>query len=601
MKLFTLSPQAKPRVVVLLPENICNQGAVNFLLTKLIQPLGMDIKDFAFAGAFVPEKGKVKKAQFDEEWNTLKEYLEMYSITNIAVGNVDYYQNLTGDKKMMLNIGRTLDGFKEAEGYTIIPILNPVILNMFPERSKELNRGLSVVKNLLSGDYVDPVKTLDLDLNAIYKDPEEVIAKLREWKNEPELYVDIETTGLRWYADKILTMGFARSEKEAFCVAIHSKYHSEATYQRMVKVLKAFFEQYEGRLVGHNWIGFDQSFITHEIMRASDFSIRHEPLINKFKLDDSMLMAYLLYNSTERPSIGLKELAFSFMGEYDSDVDQKNLFDADLFKVATYNNYDCIATCRIWKQLNKEMLEDANSSLLPVYEEIRDIGSTLLKMKMNGLRVKKDKVSEVVDELHELVKEQEVKLRDHPIIRQAEDFLAKRRFKKYNDGLKNKKKWADEKERFIEPFNPGSPNQKQFLFFELMNLPVIKISKTSKAPSTDKDVVSEWLEMDLPVDHREVLDLISEIQTADKVNSTYLQVFRDSSVEVSPGHWKVFSNFNQTGTISGRLSSSGGLNMQNLPSGSKYGELVKKLLISDDNFIIGAVDYSALNFGGLVA
>jgi DNA polymerase-1 len=594
MEVFTLTPQAKPKVMVLLPQNVCNKGSANFLLQKIVVPLGMDIKDFAFAGGFVPEKGKLKKADFDTELVALKEYCEMYSINIIAVGNADYYQNLTGDKKMMLNIGRVVEGHKDMVNYQIVPILNPVILNMFPERFKELNRGLSVIKNLLLGDYTDPVETLDLDMNLILKDPTEVYNHLKAWIDEPELYVDIETTGLRWYADKMLTISFARNEKEAFCVALHPKYHSEDTYRKLAKTLKAFFSQYKGKLVGHNWIGFDQAFITHEIMRGSDFGIRQEPLINLFNLEDSMLLVYVLFNSTERPSLGLKELVFSFMGEYDSDIDQKNLFGADLYKVATYNNYDVIATCRIWKQYREEVSKDENKSLIPVYEEIRDIGVTLLKMKMNGLRIKKDKVSGAIEELNELVADKLVTFRDHPIIRQAEDFLAKRRFKKYNDGLKNKKKWADVKDEFLEPFNPGSPNQKQFLFFELMNLPVIKISKTSKKPSTDKDVIAEWLELDITKEQEELLNLLRDIMDADKVNSTYLKVFKESSVEVKPGHWKVFANFNQTGTVSGRLSSSGGLNFQNMPSNSKYGELIKKLLIPDDGFVIGAVDYAAL-------
>jgi len=593
MNIFTLTPKAKPKAIFLLPEKVCSKNSTNFLLSKLIQPLGLDVSVLAFGGLFVPDKGKIKKAELDVELKILHEYCLNEGINIVAIGNSDYYQGLTGDKKMMLNIGRTLDGIKEFVGIQIVPILNPVILNMFPERSKELNRGISVVKNLISGDYTDPVVTLDLSMNDILNNATDLFQHLKHWKDEPELYVDIETTGLRWYEDKLLTMSFARNDKEAFCIAIHEKYHSKEEYTKIVRVLKAFFTQYKGKLVGHNWVGFDQAFITHEIMRESNFNVPHEELVNMVTMEDSMLLAYVLYNSTERPSIGLKELAFSFMGEYDADVDQKNLYNTDLYKVALYNNYDVIATCRIWKQLQEE--EKAETlPLFSVYEEIKNIGISLLKMKMNGLRVNKYKVSESVEELSVLVKKDIEKFRMRPIIIEAEEYLAKRRFSKYNATLKTKKKYADCKEDFYEPFNPGSPTQKQFLFFEMMNLPVVKTSKTSKLPSTDKDVVSEWMELDLQKDHMEILELISEIQTADKVNSTYLKVFESSALEVSPNHWKVFANFNQCGTVSGRLSSSGGLNFQNLPSNSVYGPLVKKLLIADDGFIIGAVDYSAL-------
>jgi DNA polymerase-1 len=551
------------------------------------------VQDFAFAGAYVPEKGRLKKDDFISEFNEILNYCEVHAIKVIGCGNSGYYEWLTGDKKFQLNIGRIIEGINIAEGFSIAPILNPIILNMFPDRAKELNRGISAIKNLIGGTYTDPVETLDLTLNAIFKDPKDVYEHLKAWMDAPELFVDIETTGLAWYNDRILTISFGLNDKEAFCVAVHEKYHDTQTYLKIVKTLKAFFTQYKGKLIGHNWIGFDQAFIVHEIMRGFDFSIHHAPIINMFNLEDSMLLAYVEYNSTERPSLGLKELAFSFMGEYDSDVDQKNLYNADLYKVATYNNYDVIATCRIWNQLKAEVAAES-LPLYDVYAEIRDIAHTLLKIKMNGLRVNKESVKDAIVELDEMVVESTIKFRDHPIIRTAEELINKAAFKKYNAGLKNKKTWADCKANYQEPFNPGSPKQKQFLYFELLNLPIIKVSKTSKLPSTDAECFDEWMEMDLPKDTREVLELIQDIQTAEKVNNTYLRAFYESSVEVKPGHWKVFTNFNSTGTISGRLSSSGGLNFQNLPSNSKYGALVKKLLIADDGHIIFASDYSAL-------
>jgi DNA polymerase-1 len=593
MTIFTLTPKAEPKALIILPEKVCNMGAANFLLTKLIQPLGLSVNDFAFAGAYVPEKGRLKKDDFISEFNEILSYCEVHNIKVLGCGNSGYYEWLTGDKKFQLNIGRIVKGINIAEDFSVAPILNPVILNMFPDRAKELHRGISAIKNLLSGTYTDPVETLDLTLNAILKDPQDIYIHLKAWIDAPELFVDIETTGLAWYNDKILTISFGLNEKEAFCVAVHEKYHDTETYMKIVKTLKAFFTQYKGKLIGHNWIGFDQAFIVHEIMRGFDFSIDHAPIINMFNLEDSMLLAYVEYNSTERPSLGLKELAFSFMGEYDADIDQKNLYNADLYKVATYNNYDVIATCRIWKQLKAEVAAES-LPLYDVYQEIRDIAHTLLKVKMNGLRVNKEGVKAAIAELDEMIVDSTLKFRDHPVVRTAEELLNKAAFKKHNSTLKNKKTWADYKANYYEPFNPSSPKQKQFLFFEVLNLPIVKVSKTSKLPSTDAESFEEWMTMDLPKDTREVLELIQDIQTAEKVNNTYLRAFYESSVEVKPGHWKVFTNFNSTGTISGRLSSSGGLNFQNLPSNSKYGKLIKKLLISDDGYIILASDFAAL-------
>lgn len=594
MNIFTLTPIAKPKVVILLPQNICNTNMVGFLLNKIIQPIGLDVKDIAFGGLVIPEKGKIKVNQFEDEMLTLKEYCEVMNITHIVIGNADYYINMTGNKQMTLNFGRVIKGIKSLYGYSIIPILNPIILNMFPERKKELDRGLGALKSCINGTYSDPIETLNLTLNIILTDPKEIFTQLKEWINEPELFVDVETTGLKWYENKLLTISFARNDKEAFCVAIHEKYHSKECYDKIIKILKEFFLNYKGKLIGHNWIGFDQAYITHEIMRNGDFSERQEPIINKFQLEDSMLLAYVLYNNTERVSVGLKELAFPYMGEYDADIDQRYLYEVPLEKVGTYNNYDVIATCKIWKQLKQEATSDEEYNAMDVYNTFKNVGVSLLKMKMNGLIIDKDKVVKSIDQIDIILKDKIQQTQNHPLVIKAGEIVNRYKFEKYNATLVNKKRFEDCLDKFSEPFNFNSPAQKRVLFFDLLGLPELKTSKLTKEASADKEVITQWLE--LPIDDltKELLNLVLEIQTAEKVNNTYLKVFRDSSVETSKGVYKVFANFNQTGTVSGRLSSSGGLNFQNLPSGSKYGELVKKLIIPEQGYILGAIDYNAL-------
>jgi len=38
---------------------------------------------------------------------------------------------------------------------------------------------------------------------------------------------------------------------------------------------------------------------------------------------------------------------------------------------------------------------------------------------------------------------------------------------------------------------------------------------------------------------------------------------------------------------------------QNIPSGSKYGKMVKEIFIPPENMLFCGIDYAALNFGGL--
>ena len=147
----------------------------------------------------------------------------------------------------------------------------------------------------------------------------------------------------------------------------------------------------------------------------------------------------------------------------------------------------------------------------------------------------------------------------------------------------------------MDEFNPSSPKQKQLLFFDVMGLPGIKKSKTSGDWSTDAETLKAWLsDPSISEDKKEVITAIMEYQLAQKIESTYVSTILESSVEVAPGDYRIFANFNQTATITGRLSSSGDINFQTVPSSSKYGKEVKKLFIAPEGFVMATADYSAL-------
>ena len=599
--IFTLHPNARPKVMVVLPDNVLYKGNAGFINSRIIQLSNLKVQDFAFVGIDMPKKGKLKKAQIVETLQALLDYAEVYGITTIAVGIADFYKVLTGNDKFMLNFGRALNGTTvkvdkntslNLENFMIVPFMNPVILNRYPDKVTQVSRGLRTISLVLKGEYKDPIENLQLETNKIITDADEAINVLKSLFKHDKLFVDIETTGLNWYQHNLLTISFAIDEKNAWSFAIHQKYHSQQTETKMFKIFKQFFTQYKGTLVGHNWIGFDHAFIVHKILREENFDLPHEPLVNQNDMDDTMLMAYLLMNSTERPSIGLKELAFKYMGDWDSDIDQRYLERYPLEKVATYNNYDVIATCKIynelWEQIEKE-------GLTSVYQEFKEIAYQLLKIKMVGLRIDMPKVLKFREELKEETVKDFKQLRANPYVKKAEEYLAIERMIKRNKTIKVKKNLKTDPEEFMEPFNPSSPKQKSYLFFELMNLPVINTSKKTKEPSTDAETLTTWINStDLEEEKRETVRIIHDYMLAQKILSTYLENMITGCVEVARNDFRIFANFNQTSVISGRLSSSGVINMQTIPSASKYGKRVKELFIAPKNFVLATSDYSAL-------
>jgi len=582
------------QVLVMLPENVCYKDNVDFLLNKIIRPSGMPASAFAFQPIPEPPKGKIKKAQIMELLRDTHEFCQTYGIGAILCGSSPVFKYLSGNAKFSENIGRAvyspeiIDKKEVIIGnldYQVVPLLNPVILNKYPHKVTEVQKGLEVAKSIINGTYTEPGDSLELDVNEIVQDPERALEVAKRLFKADRLFVDIETTGLRWQRDRLLTISFAVNSKEAYCFPLHEQYYGDkAACGKIRNIVTQFFQKFKGAFVGHNWVGFDQAFIVHELLRKGDFKIPHEEIITPFKLEDTMIMAYLLTNSTERPSIGLKPLVFKWLGDYDSDIDQKRLEVAPLEKVATYNNYDVVGTALIYEELWERIVEEGFED---VYNTFIEIGKQLLKVKMNGLRVDVEAAKLLSTKLSRLIQDDYDNMLDSPYVKEAEEILAEIRWEK-----DNKKNPFDD---YKEPFNPSSPKQKQVLFFDVMELPVISRSKTTKEPSADSDSLKTWLEDDTVSEEKKTtISDIMEYQLAKKIESTYLATILENAVEVAEGDFRIFANFNQTATITGRLSSSGDINFQTIPSSSKYAKEVKKLFIPPEGFVLATADYSAL-------
>ncbi len=604
MTIFTLSQQAEPSALIILPEKICNPNRAFFLNAKVLTPAKLKPEEVAFAGIPDPGKSSYNKSELTEYLIKIHQYVETMGIKVIAVGISAFWQALTDNKKFTLYFGRTLNGtvFKNSKEkleldfseYKICGFLNPILLNKYPNKLKEVVRGLSVIKPLIDGEEINSEEKVSdiLKINKILTDPDEAYEVLVKLFYEPQLTCDIETTGLRWYADEMLTLSLSPKPGEAYCFAINYRYHNKNTEEKFIDILGRFFKKYEGEIIGHNFTAFDTAFIVHYIMRGRLFTERHEPLIDNLKLTDTMLMAYLLQNSTERPSIGLKEITFKWLGEYDADVDQRFLERYPLETVATYNNLDVHATWLAYNELKPKI----DKEFPTLNKEFQEIAVDLLKLKMNGIRVDREAASKFLEELSGFIKKDKETMLNNKWIKLAQRVWAEQKLQKYNETHKNKKEnW----EEFIEEFNPNSPKQKYLLFFELMDLPPIKHSKKTKLPSADQESLNTWMaDENIPEDKREAIVAISEYTLATKILNSYIKIMAQDSIEVAPGDFRIFADFNQTGTISGRLSSSGMINLQTIPSKSKYASFVKKMLIAPDGYVIATADYSALDFRG---
>ncbi len=132
-----------------------------------------------------------------------------------------------------------------------------------------------------------------------------------------------------------------------------------------------------------------------------------------------------------------------------------------------------------------------------------------------------------------------------------------------------------------EEFNLNSPQQLSKILFDKLQLPEIRKTKTGR--STDARVLEE-----LALQH-EIAALLLHYRQLSKLEGTYLSGLIDL---VDEKEGKLYTNFNQTVTATGRLSSSDP-NLQNIPVRLEEGRRIRKAFIpSGAGSILFAADYS---------
>ncbi|ENK1243000.1 DNA polymerase I [Clostridium botulinum] len=133
-----------------------------------------------------------------------------------------------------------------------------------------------------------------------------------------------------------------------------------------------------------------------------------------------------------------------------------------------------------------------------------------------------------------------------------------------------------------EEFNINSPKQLGKILFEKLDLPVIKKTKTGY--STNAEVLDKLR------DKHPIIDKITYYRQLTKIYSTYIEGLKTAIDEDG----KIHSNFNQTVTATGRLSSTEP-NLQNIPIKYEMGREIRKVFIpnTQDSVILSA-DYSQI-------
>lgn len=133
-----------------------------------------------------------------------------------------------------------------------------------------------------------------------------------------------------------------------------------------------------------------------------------------------------------------------------------------------------------------------------------------------------------------------------------------------------------------EEFNINSPKQLGEVLFEKLNLPHGKKTKTGYSTSVE---VLEGL-----ADKYEIVSEVLEYRKVMKLNSTYCE----GLTRLADESGRVHTTFNQTVTVTGRLSSTEP-NLQNIPIRTELGKAMRKYFVTkSDDYVLVDADYSQI-------
>ena len=139
-------------------------------------------------------------------------------------------------------------------------------------------------------------------------------------------------------------------------------------------------------------------------------------------------------------------------------------------------------------------------------------------------------------------------------------------------------------------FNINSPQQLSgVLFNELKLQPLQAKRKTQSGYSTDAATLEELK------DAHPVIKFILEYRQLSKLKSTYTDAL---PALINPNTGRVHTSFNQTGTTTGRLSSSEP-NLQNLPVRGEIGSRIRQAIIAQPGWMLLSADYSQIDLRAL--
>jgi len=402
--------------------------------------------------------------------------------------------------------------------------INPGMLSFKPEAKPVWENSVSEINKYVGG--AKQVKKYDASVFRGIEDKDEALAYIEEVILSPHGYfaIDCETSAL--YPRDGYLLGVSLCGDFNTGAYISADCIDEDVVSRLQFLADKKIAVFHNAKFDLAWLGY------HLHLGFPNF-------------EDTMLLHYALDERTGNH--GLKQLAlqlteygdyeaplYEFMAEYQKKHGiLKDDFSWDLIPFEIMKEYAAIDSCVTFLIYNKlKRAVSANAKLNDMYKTILVPGCRfLLTIQENGVPFDKERLDIADVALSKIIKEKEEALYSYPeVIKFGVDQGA--------------------------PFNPASVQQLRRLLFDYLKLTPTGIkTKTTGSHSTNVEV------LEILSEEHEIPKMILELRKARKLKNTYIDKIKGALDRDG----RLRTNFNLHSTTSGRLSSSGKLNLQQLP------------------------------------
>ena len=355
---------------------------------------------------------------------------------------------------------------------------------------------------------------------------------------------DTETTSTDEMTASLVGISLAVAPGQGYYIPVGHRAGSQLPLEKVLSALRPPLTDARIPKIGHN--------LKYDFIMLARHGLRVAPLAF-----DTMVAEYVLDPGSR--TLGLKNMAQVRLGESMTHIEdligtgrnQRSMAEVEIADAAPYAAADAETTLRLKPLLEMELKRIPKLWDLFVNIEMPLI-SVLADMEMAGVALDKAFFAAFSVELSQLLAALEKQI--HAAVG------------------KN--------------FNINSTQQLSSVLFETLHLtPPDRGRKTASGHySTAAGVLDEMS------GQHPVVDMILEYREYSKLKSTYVDAL---PAQIYPESGRVHTSFSQTGTVTGRLSSSDP-NLQNIPTRTDLGRRVRRGFITDPGNILVSLDYSQI-------